>query len=122
MILTIQIETIPIAESREQTLLGITLDKKLAFKTRIESLCEKANQKLHALSRISCYLSIGQLNLTMKTFILLQFNYCPLVWMFCDQTQDNRINRIHEKALSIASQNKTYNFNTVLLEANSVYT
>ena len=28
MILTIQIETIPIAESREQKLLGITLDKK----------------------------------------------------------------------------------------------
>ena len=56
----------------------------------------------------------------MKTFILLQCNYCPLVWMFCDQTQDNRINRIHEKALSIASQNKTYNFNTLLLEANSV--
>ena len=56
----------------------------------------------------------------MKTFILSQFNYCPLVWMFCDQTLDNKINRIHEKALRIASQNKTYDFNTLLLEANSV--
>ena len=54
--LTIQIETIPIVESREQKLLGITLDKKLAFKTHIGSLCKKANQKLHALSRILCYL------------------------------------------------------------------
>ena len=118
--LTIQIETIPIAESREQKLLGITSDKRLAFKTHIESLCKKANQKLHALCRISCYLSRGQPNLTMKTFILSQFNYCPLVWMFCERTLDNKINRIHEKALHIASQNKTYDFNTLLLEANSV--
>ena len=67
--LTLQIETTPIVESREQKLLGITLDKKLAFKTHIESLCKKANQKLHALSRISCYFNTGQLSLTMKTFI-----------------------------------------------------
>ena len=118
--LTIQIETIPIAESRELKLLGIRLDKKLAFKTHIESLCKKANQKLHALSHILCYLSTGQLNLPMKTFILSQFNYCPLVWMFCVRTLDNKINRIHEKALRIASQNKRYDFNTLLLEANSV--
>ena len=30
--LTLQIETIPVVESREQKLLGITVDKKLSFK------------------------------------------------------------------------------------------
>ena len=120
--LTIQIETTQIAESKEQKLLGITLDKKLTFKTHIESLCQKANQKLHALSRISCYFSTGQLSLTMKTFILSQFNYCPLVWMFCDRALDNKINRLHEKALRIASRNKTFDFNTLLLESNAVST
>ena len=118
--LTLQIETIPVVESREQKLLEITVDKKLTFKTHVESLCKKANQKLHALSRISCYLSTEQLKLTMKTFILSQFNYCPLVWMFCDRTLDKKINRIHEKALRIASQNKTADFDTLLLESNSV--
>ena len=120
--LTIQIETTQIAESKEQKLLGITLDKKLTFKTHIESLCKKANQKLHALSRITCYFSTGQLSLTMKTFILSQFNYCPLVWMFCDRALDNKINRLHEKALCIASWNKTFDFNTLLLESNAVST
>ena len=65
--LTLQIETIPVIESEKQTLLGITVDKKLSFKTHVESLCKKANQKLHALSRISCYLSTEQLKLTLKT-------------------------------------------------------
>ena len=118
--LTLQIETIPVVESREQKLLGITVDKKLTFKTQVEFSCKKANQKLHALPRISCYLSTEQLKLTKKTFILLQFNYYPLVWIFCDRTLGNRINRIHEKALLIASQNKTADFNTLLLESNSV--
>lgn len=56
---TIQIETTRIAESREEKL-GITLDKKLAFKTHFESLCKKANQKLHALSRIANHFSTEQ--------------------------------------------------------------
>ena len=118
--LTLQIETTPVVESREQKLQGITVDKKLTFKTHVESLCKKANQKLHALSRISCYLSTEQLKLKRKTFILSQFNYCPLVWMFSDRTLDNKINRIHEKALRNASQNKTADFNTLLLESNPV--
>ena len=77
--LMLHIKTIPVVESREQKLLGITVDKELTFKAHVESLCKKANQKLHALSCISCYLGTEQLQLTMKTFILSQFNYCPLV-------------------------------------------
>ena len=115
---TLQNETIAVVESREQKLLGITVDKKLTFKTHAESVCEQANQKHHALSRISCYLSTKQL--TMKTFILLQINYCPLVSMFCDRILDNKINRRHEKALRITSQNKIVDFNTILLESDSV--
>ena len=42
--LTLNIETIPVVESREQKLLGITVDKKLTFKIHVESLCKKANQ------------------------------------------------------------------------------
>ena len=106
--LTLQIETIPVVENREQTLLGITVDKKLTFKTHIE------------LPRISCFLSTGQLKLTIKTCILSQFNYCPLVWMLCDLAMNNKMNRTHEKALPIASQNEIADFNTLLLEANSV--
>ena len=61
--LTLQIETIPVIESKEQKLLGITVDKKLIFKAHVESLCKKANQRVHALSCISCYLSTEQLKL-----------------------------------------------------------
>ena len=53
--LTVQIETIPVFESREQKLQVITVNRKLTFKTDIESLCRKANQKLHALSVLRAF-------------------------------------------------------------------
>ena len=43
-----------------------------------------------------------KLKMIMKAFVLSQFNYCPLVWMFHSRELNNRINRIHERALQIA--------------------
>ena len=40
-----------IKESDEEKLLGVTIVKKLNFKSHVNSLCKKASQKLHALAR-----------------------------------------------------------------------
>ena len=37
----------------------------------------------------------------MNDFITSQFSYCPLVWMFHGIALNNRINKIHEKALRL---------------------
>ena len=44
----------------------------------------------------------------MKAFITSQFSYCPLVWMFHSRTLNNRINKIHERALRLAYKNETF--------------
>ena len=36
----------------------------------------------------------------MKAFIEGQFGYCPLLWMFSGKTSNNRINKLHERALT----------------------
>ena len=84
---SLNIGRITIKESTEEKLLGVILDKRLYFKQQIKSICKKAGQKLYALSRISCFLDIDKLKRIMKAFILSQFNYCPLVWMFCDREE-----------------------------------
>ena len=117
--LAIQIDNNLINESSEEKLLGVTIDKKLSFKPHIKTLYKKASQKLHALSRISCYLSTEQLKKTMRAFILSQFSYCPLVWMFCDKSLNNKINHIHEKALRMACKNNVSDFDTLLIENNT---
>ena len=42
-----------------------------------------------------------QLELTMTSFIMSHFSYCPLVWMFHDRKLNKKINKIHERALRI---------------------
>ena len=37
----------------------------------------------------------------MKVFAESQFGYCPLLWMCCNRSCNNRINHLHERALKI---------------------
>ena len=50
-------------------LLVITFDNDLSFNKHVSLLCNKATQKLYALSRISDYISLEKRRLLMKTFI-----------------------------------------------------
>ena len=50
----------------------------------------------------------------MKTFIESQFNYCPLTWMFHSRKLNNRINKLHERALKIVYKNPSLNFQDLL--------
>ena len=118
--ISLNIGSVRIKESKEEKLLGVILDKTLCFKQQLRSLCKKAGQKLHALSRISHFLDVEQLKRIMKAFILSQFNYCPLVWMFCDRTLNNKINRIHERALRITYKDMGSDFDIMLLRDNAV--
>ena len=66
--------------SKEVEILGI---KNLNFNNNTKSICRKAGQKLSALLRISSNLNMKQKTLLYKSMIKSQFNYFPLVWMFC---------------------------------------
>ena len=92
-------EEFVINNSNEEKLLGIKIDTKLSFENHVSSLCKKASQKLHALARIVNFMDLGKRKSLMKAFITSQFNYCPLIWMFHSRELNNRINRMHERAL-----------------------
>ena len=56
----------------------------------------------------------------LKTFIISQFNYCPLVWMCHSTGLNNRINNLHKRALMIVYQDKISDFETLLKNDESV--
>ena len=97
-----------IQSSKKEKLLGISIDTKLSFAHHITSLCKKASQKLHALARIAHYMDFEKRRSLMKAFVISQFNYCPLIWMFHNRALNNRINKIHERASRLVYQNKIY--------------
>ena len=53
----LKINSIKVEANHDILLLGITIDKKLAFKQHIENLCRKAQYKLHPLKHIRKFLT-----------------------------------------------------------------
>ena len=101
-------------------LFGITIDKDLKFDDHVNSLSEKAYQKLDALARLAPYINVAKRRIIMKAIIESQFGYCPLVWMFHSRGINNKINRTHERALRTTYNNKSSTFQDLLDRDNSV--
>ena len=64
-------------------------------------------------------MSQDKLRIIMSAFIESQFGYCPLAWMFHSRTLNNRINRLHERALRLVYKDRHITFGELLREDNS---
>ena len=95
-----------IKSSEEVEILGINIDNNLNFNNHINLISRKAGQKLSALLRISSNLNMKQKKLLYKSIIKSQFNYCPLVWIFCSRQSNNLINKTHEPSLRISNKDQ----------------
>ena len=54
-----------------------------------------------------------------KTFFESQFKYCPLTWMFYSRTTNNKINKLHERTLTLVYDDYTSTFDELLEKDNS---
>ena len=90
------------------------IDSEFSFDQHVSSICRKASKKLHALGRIATFMSFNKRRTLMKAFIESQFNYCPLIWMFHSRTMNNKINRIHERALRLVYSDHVSSFDELL--------
>ena len=88
-------------ESNNVELLGITLNNKLKFDKHVSNNCSKANRKLSTLTRVSKFLPFKKRVILFKAFTESQFKYCPLVSMFHGRQINDKINKLHERALRI---------------------
>ena len=107
-------------KSDTEKLLGVKFDKKLAFDDHISDICKKACRKISALARVTKYMGITKKHIIMNAFFTLQFSYCPLVLMYLSRTNDNKINRFHERCLQIVYNDKKSSFNELLEKDGSV--
>ena len=117
----IEVANMTIMSEEKVKLLGIHIDNRLNFDYHISQLCKKAGKKLHALTRVFKYMDISQRKLIANAFIMSQFSYCPLIWMFHSRAMEHRINRIHERTLRLIYPNQhQLAFKELLEESNTV--
>ena len=94
--------------------MGVTVDNKLSFEPHLNLACKKVSLKLHALARISKFISKKKLRVILKAFIMSQISYCLLVWMNHSKTLNNEINKLHERALRLAYDDRQSIFEELL--------
>ena len=116
----VSVDDISLAASSHEKLLGVIIDSELKFENHITEIRLKVSKKINALSRISSFMSLKNRRTLMKAFIESQFNYCPLTWMLHSRTLNNKINRIHERALRTVYSDYNSSFNELLDKDGSI--
>ena len=80
-------------------LLGIEIDDKLNFNNYINTICRSAANQLNALIMLRRFLGIEERKALIQSFVLSNFNYCPLVWMLSSVKSLNEIENLQKRAL-----------------------
>ena len=111
---SVNVDGFKIDKSDTEKLLGVKFDKKLTFDDHISDICKKAGKKFSTLARVTPYMGIAKKCILMNTFFTSQFSCCPLVWMCHSRTNNNKINRRHQRWLLIVYNDKQSSFNKLL--------
>ena len=112
--LVVPFDNVQITSSLSKKLLGITFDSELKFEEHVSKVCNIVNKKLNDLRCIVNQMSLDKRKMLLNALIESQFSYCPLIWMFHSRTLNNKINRLHEKALRIVYADFKANFDELL--------
>ena len=95
---TINIQNFELTCEDSVKLLGIEIDYQLNFDTHISTICRKASQQLNIIKRLGPYLNRLNKLTIFHTFILSNFNFCPLAWHFCTEKNSKKLEKVQERA------------------------
>ena len=90
-------DIVPIDKSVK--ILGMHLDNRLNFNLHINTICKYASNQLNALVRLKKFLSFEQKKVLVNSFVLSNFDYCPLVWFISSAKSLNKVKNLQKRAL-----------------------
>ena len=107
-------------EVNEVKFLVITIDNELKFDSHILHICLKANKKV-VLCILTNILTFQRRRVLFKSFFEARFKYCPLTCMFYSISVNNKINKLHGRALRIVFYDDNSKFEELLTKDDSLY-
>jgi hypothetical protein len=69
------------------------VDVKLNFNFHITEICKRAGRKLNVLAKLSKILNSKSKFMLFNSFILSQFNFCPIIWHHCSVADMKKIEK-----------------------------
>ena len=103
-----------ISSTESMKVLGIMIDDKLNFTEHISNVCIKAGRQLNVLQRLKKVLDYKSRMAIYKSFVMSNFNYCPIVWMFTGKKSLDRIEDIQKRALRFVLNDYQSNYQDLL--------
>ena len=101
------------------TLLGVNIDFLLKFDSHVTDICKKASKQLAVLKRIGKFLTKQGRMIIYNSFILSNFNYCPVVWHFCGKNSTAKMEKIQERALRFVTEDYDSSISDILVNTKS---
>ena len=109
-----EINDVKISCDETVKLLGVEIDYLLKFDSHISSICRKAAQQINILKRLGKYLTKLNKLTIFHTFIVSNFNYCPLSWHFCSERNTKKLEKLQERALRFVYDDHTSTYDDLL--------
>ena len=101
-------------------LLGIHLDDTLNFNLHINNICMSASNQLNDFIRLKSYLSFNAKRVLINSYIISNFNHCPLVLIFAAAKSENKIESLQKRALRFLCNDHSVFYDILLEKAGKV--
>ena len=88
-------------ESRTTKPLGVTIDNELKFDEYISNVCKKGPKETYCTDKNKKVPRFQKIATFIENIFDSQFKYYPLTWMCHNRTTNNKINKLHERALRL---------------------
>ena len=95
------------------------IDNNLTFDIHVSRICRKAGYQLNALKRTKMSFKPDQCFTVFNSFIMSNFNFCPLVWHFCGIPTVAKMEKVQERALRCIYNDENSSYVTLLAKANT---
>jgi hypothetical protein len=107
-----------ITSENSVNLLGLEIDDKLSFENHTNSLIKKAGGQLNYLISKKHCLEQDARKVLIESFIMANFNYCPLVWLFCNNKLKTKQESVQRRALRFLYDDYESDYEHLLTKAN----
>ena len=103
--------------------LGLDIDDKLNFDSHVSNnhvsnMFNKAGRQLNALQRLKCSLDYTSRLSLSTSFMVSNFNYCPVVWMLTSKSLLSKLEDIQKQTLRFLLDDYESDYNVSLNKTN----
>ncbi len=116
--INVNIDNIVLSPSSNIKILGVTIDERLTFNEHINIILSNAARQLNSIKHLQCNPDMESRLAIYKSYILSNFNYCPLVWHFCGIQNSRNMEKVQERTLRFVYEDYESMYDILLKKGN----